>query len=160
MYSVILATALTGFAVVNAAPPLTGFIVPGTTGALGDAAVVDGNPVGVTYTATLPNITTSDIRGFIAGTSNANGTGVFFNINLSGLPDASLGPFCKSSALHIQVCIATIQRLISLPCSVPYPRPAGADERELHCNPSPSGSIRSRREASMRPYRAGDVPDR
>lgn len=93
MYSVVLATALTGLALVNAAPPLTGTIVPGTTGALGDAAIVEGNPVGVTYTATLPNITTSDIRGFIAGTSNANGTGVFFNINLSGLPDASLGPF-------------------------------------------------------------------
>ncbi|KAL8755866.1 MAG: hypothetical protein Q9184_004673 [Pyrenodesmia sp. 2 TL-2023] len=93
MFSVVLATALTGLAVVNAAEPLTGTIVPGTTGALGDAAIVEGNPVGVTYTATLPNITTSDIRGFIAGTSNANGTGVFFNINLSGLPDASLGPF-------------------------------------------------------------------
>ncbi|KAL8692442.1 MAG: hypothetical protein Q9218_002542 [Villophora microphyllina] len=93
MYSAVLATALTGFAVANAAPPIDGFIVPGTTGKLGDAAIVTTNTPGITYTAVLPNSTTSDIRGFVAGTSNANGTGVNFNINLSGLPDASLGPF-------------------------------------------------------------------
>ncbi|KAL8660345.1 MAG: hypothetical protein Q9202_006654 [Teloschistes flavicans] len=89
MYSAILATALTGLSVANAAAP----IVPGTTGKLGDAAIVTTNPPGITYTATLPNSTTSDIRGFVAGTSNANGTGVVFNINLSGFPDPSLGPF-------------------------------------------------------------------
>lgn len=93
MYPAVLAIALTGLAIANAADPLTGYITPGVTGKLGNAAIVQGNPVGVTYTASLPNITTSDIRGFVAGTSNANGTGVIFNINLSGLPDASLGPF-------------------------------------------------------------------
>ncbi|KAL8944075.1 MAG: hypothetical protein Q9216_000666 [Gyalolechia sp. 2 TL-2023] len=89
MYLAVLATALTGLAVADAAAP----IVPGTTGQLGDAAVVQGNPVGVTYTAVLPDSPTTDIRGSIAGTTNANGTGVNFNINLSGLPDPSLGPF-------------------------------------------------------------------
>ncbi|KAL9585196.1 MAG: hypothetical protein Q9212_001661 [Teloschistes hypoglaucus] len=89
MYPAIFATALTGFAFAHAAGP----IVPGTTGKLGDAAIVTTNPPGITYTATLPNSTTSGIRGFVAGTSNANGTGVVFNINLSGFPDASLGPF-------------------------------------------------------------------
>ncbi|KAL8942301.1 MAG: hypothetical protein Q9211_001447 [Gyalolechia sp. 1 TL-2023] len=93
MYLAVLATALTGLAVSNAAPPINGYIVPGTTGKLGDAAIVEGNPVGVTYTAVLPDRPTTDIRGTIAGTSNANGTGVNFNINLSGLPDPSLGPF-------------------------------------------------------------------
>ncbi|KAI4173017.1 MAG: hypothetical protein LQ348_006650 [Seirophora lacunosa] len=82
MYTAILATALTGFAVVDAA-----------TGQLGDAAIVQGNPVGVTYTATLPNSLTTGIRGYVAGTSNANGTGVNFNVNLFGFPDSSLGPF-------------------------------------------------------------------
>ncbi|KAL8781936.1 MAG: hypothetical protein Q9203_004091 [Teloschistes exilis] len=89
MYSAIFATALTSLSFAHAAGP----IVPGTTGKLGDAAIVTTNPAGTTYTATLPNSTTSDIRGFVAGTSNANGTGVVFNINLSGFPDASLGPF-------------------------------------------------------------------
>ncbi|KAI4161172.1 MAG: hypothetical protein L6R39_000132 [Caloplaca ligustica] len=93
MYSALVATALTGLAVVSAAPPIDGFITPGVTGKLGNAAVVEGNPVGVTYTATLPNTGKSNIRGFVAGTSNANGTGVNFVVNLSGLPDASLGPF-------------------------------------------------------------------
>lgn len=93
MYSVVLATALTSLAIVNAAGPIDGYIVPGTTGKLGDAAIVQGNPVGVTYTATLPDSPTTDVRGSVAGTTNANGTGVNFVINLSGLPDPSLGPF-------------------------------------------------------------------
>ncbi len=74
---------------------INGPIVPGTTGKLGDAFVVNTNPIGVTYTATLPDTPRSNIRGSIAGTSNANGTGVTFRINVSGLPDASLGPFSK-----------------------------------------------------------------
>ncbi|KAL8648481.1 MAG: hypothetical protein Q9210_004966 [Variospora velana] len=89
MHTAILATALTGFAVVNAAGP----IVEGYTGRLGDAAIVQDNPVGVTYTATLPDSPTTGVRGYVAGTSNANGTGVNFNVNLFGFPDASLGPF-------------------------------------------------------------------
>ncbi|KAL9010588.1 MAG: hypothetical protein Q9173_004489 [Seirophora scorigena] len=93
MYTAILATALTGFAVVDAA-----------TGQLGDAAIVQGNPVGVTYTATLPDSPTTGIRGYVAGTSNANGTGVNFNVNLFGFPDASLGPFygnCTATKAHL-----------------------------------------------------------
>lgn len=95
MYLAVLVATLTGFAVANAAAPIDGNIVPGTTGQLGDAAIVQGNPVGVTYTAVLPDSPTTGIRGSIAGTTNANGTGVNFNVNLSGLPDPSLGPFCK-----------------------------------------------------------------
>ncbi|KAL8838039.1 MAG: hypothetical protein Q9170_002275 [Blastenia crenularia] len=93
MYSAVVATALTGLVVVNAVGPIDGTIVPGTTGKLGNAAIVENNPVGVTYTAVLPNSPTTGIRGYVAGTSNANGTGVNFNINLYGLPDASFGPF-------------------------------------------------------------------
>ncbi|MCJ1364634.1 hypothetical protein MMC16_003748 [Acarospora aff. strigata] len=72
---------------------INGPIVPGTTGKLGNASVVTTNPVGVTYTAILPDTPKSSIRGYVAGTTNANGTGVNFNINIYGLPDASLGPF-------------------------------------------------------------------
>ncbi|KAI4125278.1 MAG: hypothetical protein LQ338_004350 [Usnochroma carphineum] len=93
MYSAVFATALTGLAVVHAAPPINGVITPGVTGKLGNAAIVEGNPVGVTYTAVLPNSPTTGVRGYVAGTSNANGTGVNFNVNFYGFPDASLGPF-------------------------------------------------------------------
>ncbi|KAG8533390.1 uncharacterized protein KY384_002173 [Bacidia gigantensis] len=83
------AVALSGLALVNAqsAP------VPGVTGQLGDAAVTTGNPSGVTYIATLPNKATTNIRGYVSASSNADGTGVFFNVNLFGFPSESLGPF-------------------------------------------------------------------
>lgn len=71
------------------------------TGALGDAAVVQKNPAGVTYTATLPNSPSSGVRGSVSGTSNANGTGVLFSVNLSGFPAASLGPFRTLSPLPL-----------------------------------------------------------
>lgn len=75
---------------------IDGPIIPGTTGKLGDAAITRNNPAGVTYTAVLPNSNTTGIRGFVSGTSNANGTGVVFTMNLSGFPSAALGPFRKS----------------------------------------------------------------
>ncbi|KAL8819284.1 MAG: hypothetical protein Q9223_002250 [Gallowayella weberi] len=105
MYTTVLATALTGLAIVNAQSPSippaqvpknaagAPLPVPGVTGKLGNAEIVTNNRPGVTYTAFLPNSSTSNIRGFIAGTSNANGTGVNFALQISGLPDASLGPF-------------------------------------------------------------------
>jgi len=83
----------------------------GPTGALGDAAVVQKNPAGVTYTATLPNSPSSGVRGYVSGTSNANGTGVLFNVNLSGFPDASLGPFCTFSPFPPR---PTVNRPLSL----------------------------------------------
>ena len=88
MHSPLLLAAISGMALVNAAVP-----VPGTTGLLGPAPIVQGNPAGVTYTAILPNKNTTGIRGYVAGSSNANGTGVNFNINLYGFPSADQGPF-------------------------------------------------------------------
>lgn len=95
MHSTLLAFA-TSLALASAAGPLDGYPVPGTTGQLGDAAVVTNNPIGVTYTAVLPNSKTSGIRGYISGTSAADGKGVNFVANFYGFPDASLGPFCTS----------------------------------------------------------------
>lgn len=88
MHSSLFAIALAGLVVVHAALP-----VPGTTGELGPAEIVEGNPAGVTYTAILPNKNTTTIRGYVAGTSASNGTGVNFNINLYGFPSSDLGPF-------------------------------------------------------------------
>ena len=73
-----------------------GPIVPGTTGKLGNATITQDNPLGVTYSAVLPDSNTTGIRGYVAGTSNSNGTGVVFNINLYGFPSEALGPFRKS----------------------------------------------------------------
>ena len=85
-----LATALGVVSLVSAQAPQP---VPGTTGKLGDAQISTNNPIGVTYQAILPDSNTTGIRGYIAGTTNTNGTGVNFNINFYGFPDQSLGPF-------------------------------------------------------------------
>lgn len=146
MYSAILATALTGLSVANAAAP----IVPGTTGKLGDAAIVTTNPPGITYTATLPNSTTSDIRGFVAGTSNANGTGVVFNINLSGFPDPSLGPFCKQLSDLGRSNVLDGRRGLTWPrLSVPHPRSASPSEWQLYRHSCSPRSIHSWRDAPV-----------
>jgi len=58
-----------------------------------DAPVSTNNVEGVVYEAFLPDTDASTIRGYIAGASNANGTGIDFNINFYGLPDQSQGPF-------------------------------------------------------------------
>jgi hypothetical protein len=48
-------------------------------------------PLQVTYQATLQ--TSKPGQGYVAGTTNANGTGVEFNIGFTELPDQ--GPFGK-----------------------------------------------------------------
>ena len=78
--------------------------VPGTTGKLGDAQISTNNPIGVTYQAILPDSNTTGIRGYIAGTTNSNGTGINFNINFYGFPDQSLGPFSTCFSLTPMLC--------------------------------------------------------
>jgi hypothetical protein len=75
------------------------------TGKLGDAAITTNNPAGASYQAVLPDRPTTNIRGQITGTSNANGTGVVWNVNFYGFPDPSLGPF----------------RMCNLPATLPSP---------------------------------------
>ncbi len=64
------------------------------TGQLGDAPIATNNPAGVSYQAVLLKKNTTGIRGYVTGTSNGNGTGVQFNVNLFGFPDEKEnGPF-------------------------------------------------------------------
>ena len=89
MYSAIVVAALSGLVLTNAQAPGPN----GITGVLGNAFITTDNPAGVTYTAVLPNSDTTGIRGYLSATSNANGTGVLFNVNFYGFPSAALGPF-------------------------------------------------------------------
>jgi hypothetical protein len=70
-----------------------------TTGALGNASVVENNPPGVMYVATLPTTefnNPSDPRGNVKGSvvavANPNGIGVSFSVSFSNLPTGG-GPF-------------------------------------------------------------------
>lgn len=59
-----------------------------------DAPVVNGNPTGATFSATLSSkpAGSNGLSGTITGTSAANGTGVLWAVSLSGLPTTG-GPF-------------------------------------------------------------------
>ncbi|KAI9843345.1 MAG: hypothetical protein M1837_006471 [Sclerophora amabilis] len=84
MLSSVFMTALSGLALVNAQSTTTP-----VTGKLGDALVVNNNPIGVTYTATLPG---TSVKGSISGTSGSNGTGVNWKVDFSNFPTEG-GPF-------------------------------------------------------------------
>lgn len=89
MYNAIVPIALSGLALASAQ------VVPGVTGQLGNAQITQNNPAGTSYRATLPNtntFTNTTIRGYVQATSNTNGTGVLFNVNLSGFPAVG-GPY-------------------------------------------------------------------
>lgn len=74
-----------------------GPIIPGVTGNGGNALVTENNPQGVMFTARLPESTLTQIRGEVAAMASLDGKGVVFNINLSGFPDISQGPFSMSA---------------------------------------------------------------
>ncbi|TVY89896.1 Cell surface Cu-only superoxide dismutase, partial [Lachnellula willkommii] len=70
-----------------------------TTGALGNATIVENNPPGVVYVATLPtkefndpNDPRGNIQGSVAATANPNGIGVSISVSFSNLPTSG-GPF-------------------------------------------------------------------
>jgi len=69
------------------------------TGILGNATVVEDNPPGLIYTATLPTKQffnpedpRGNIKGSVSATANPNGIGVSFNVNFENLPTSG-GPF-------------------------------------------------------------------
>ena len=73
------------------------------TGTLGNATVVEDNPPGPIYVATLPekeffnpNDPRGNIKGSVSATANPNGIGVSFQVTFSNLPTSG-GPFRKFS---------------------------------------------------------------
>jgi hypothetical protein len=69
------------------------------TGLLGNATVVEDNPIGATYVAVLPTTEFFDpedprgnIKGSVSGTAGPNGVGVSFKVSFSNLPTSG-GPF-------------------------------------------------------------------
>ena len=73
------------------------------TGTLGNATVVENNPTGPIYVATLPNTEffnpddpRGNVRGSVSATANPNGIGVSFQVTFSTLPTSG-GPFRESS---------------------------------------------------------------
>ena len=150
-FSIALA-ALSGLALVNAqvpgattikgSPTYDGFPVPGTTGKLGNAAITQNNPQCVTYNATLPS--TGSVRGYVAATANANGTGVFFNVYLTGLPSESLGPFCKSLYEHLPFRLQFSDHA----CAVYH----------IHDLPVPADGNCTATAAHLDPYIRGEIP--
>jgi len=69
------------------------------TGILGNASIVDDNPAGQLYTATLPTVEffnpsdpRGNVKGSVSGVATANGVGVTFSVSFSNLPTSG-GPF-------------------------------------------------------------------
>lgn len=70
------------------------------TGKLGDAAVINDNPVGAVYKATLPETAFTksaypnggNVKGSVYALSSPDGTGVIFKVKFSNLPSEG-GPF-------------------------------------------------------------------
>ncbi|KAK2066480.1 hypothetical protein P8C59_000295 [Phyllachora maydis] len=90
---------------VNAQSNATGTPI---TGSLGNASVVETNPPGVVYVATLPATAFtkdlypdgSNVKGQVSAVASPSGIGVAFKISFSNLPkDTTLGPF----SYHIHV---------------------------------------------------------
>jgi hypothetical protein len=65
------------------------------TGKFSNTTIIQNNPGGVTYIASMP--IGKGIQGQVVGASIVNGIGVNFDINFFQFPNASEGPFRKSS---------------------------------------------------------------
>ncbi|KAI4100198.1 MAG: hypothetical protein LQ339_005604 [Xanthoria mediterranea] len=117
--------------------PSQGMEVNSTPG-MGPAPVVKGNPVGTTYTATLPESEKSGIRGFVSGSSGADGQGVDFTIELSGFPDG-LGPF--SYHIHDQ----------------PVPADGNCTATKAHLDPYKRGPMPPCNSAQFQTCEVGDL---
>ena len=52
----------------------------------GDAPAIENNPIGITYSATLPNTRAGAISGAILGASAPDGSGTNFQVAFYNLP--------------------------------------------------------------------------
>ena len=71
-----------------------------STSSLPVAPVASDNVEGTSYIATFPDKKTSKIRGTIVATAGKEG--ITFKVDLTGLPDSSLGPFSMSKQNHVK----------------------------------------------------------
>jgi len=81
------------------------------TGKLGDAEASNRNPARAAFMATLgpSNAAAPNLAGTFLAKSGAGGRGVDFTLQVTGLPDPSLGPFS-------QYCILIRARMELLGC--------------------------------------------
>ena len=91
MFSLLLATLLSCVIAQSNSVPVTG--------TLGNASIVENNPPGVIYTATLPTTQFFDpkdprgnVKGSVSATASPDGIGVQFQVTFSNLPTSG-GPF-------------------------------------------------------------------
>ena len=93
------------------------------TGTLGNASIVEDNPPGLIYMATLPTKgffnpadPRGNIKGSVSATANPDGIGVSFQVNFENLPTSG-GPFRMLIPYH--------DTFISLTCaqSIIFTRP-------------------------------------
>jgi hypothetical protein len=100
-----------------------------TTGLLGNASVVNDNPVGPSYAANLP--VNGTVTGKVTFTANTNGTGVSMTVSFKGFKGKT-GPFiyhvhdqpvpasgnCNGTLAHLD----PYQRGEAPPCNKPFPQ--------------------------------------
>jgi len=89
------------------------------TGSLGNASIVQNNPQGLIYTATLPakgffnpDDPRGNIKGSVSATANPNGIGVSFSVSFSNFPTSG-GPFRMFPVGRLYIPT-------NLNCSLPY----------------------------------------
>jgi hypothetical protein len=118
------------------------------TGLLGNATVVQDNPVGATYIAVLPTKEffnpedpRGNIKGSVSGTANPNGVGVSFHVTFSNLPTSG-GPF---RMFHFEM-----KHMLPLTCLPVY---------HLHEAPVPSDGNCTATLGHVDPFERGEVSD-
>jgi hypothetical protein len=105
------------------------------TGTLGNATVVENNPPGLIYTATLPSTPfftagelDGNVKGSISATANPNGIGVSFSVNFENLPTSG-GPFSTFSLGFTFTLLTQLQVTIFM--SLLFPKMAIAPRPSL-----------------------------
>lgn len=90
-----------------------------TTGQLGNATVVENNPLGQTYVATLPATSffnptdpLGNIKGSVSAVANPNGIGVQFKVSFSNFPTSG-GPFSMYLPLNYLLLLMRYQSTTS-----------------------------------------------
>lgn len=112
------------------------------TGLLGNATVTTDNVIGAVYSATLPDSSLTAIRGSVVARTVPDGTGVNFQVSLSGFPAAG-GPF----------------RMLPNPVMLSHSIKANEIEvYHIHNNPISSDGNCSSAGSHVDPFERGETP--